>query len=47
MGLCQEHRGEYLDMKYITKGRVTLIDELPLIEPRIPITTISSTSVKP
>ena len=32
MGLCQERRGEYLDMKYITKDRVTLIYELPLAE---------------
>ncbi|WP_250395045.1 translation elongation factor 4 [Synechococcus sp. MU1655] len=32
MGLCQERRGEYLDMKYITKERVTLIYELPLAE---------------
>ncbi len=32
MGLCQERRGDYLDMKYITKERVTLIYELPLAE---------------
>ena len=32
MGLCQERRGDYLDMKYITKDRVTLIYELPLAE---------------
>ena len=32
MGLCQERRGEYIDMKYITKDRVTLIYELPLAE---------------
>ena len=32
MGLCQERRGEYVDMKYITKERVTLIYELPLAE---------------
>jgi len=32
MGLCQERRGEYLNMKYITKERVTLIYELPLAE---------------
>ncbi|MAR07423.1 MAG: elongation factor 4 [Cyanobium sp. NAT70] len=32
MGLCQERRGEYIDMKYITTDRVTLIYELPLAE---------------
>ncbi|BEV35779.1 translation elongation factor 4 [Synechococcus sp. M16CYN] len=32
MGLCQERRGEYLDMKYITKDRVTLVYQLPLAE---------------
>ena len=32
MGLCQERRGEYIDMKYITTERVTLIYELPLAE---------------
>ncbi len=32
MGLCQERRGEYVDMKYITTDRVTLIYELPLAE---------------
>ena len=32
MGLCQERRGEYVDMKYITTERVTLIYELPLAE---------------
>ena len=31
-GLCQERRGEYIDMKYITTDRVTLIYELPLAE---------------
>ena len=28
MGLCQDRRGEYIDMKYITTGRVTLIPSL-------------------
>ncbi len=32
MGLCQERRGDFLDMKYITTDRVTLIYELPLAE---------------
>ena len=32
MGLCQERRGEFIDMKYITTNRVTLIYELPLAE---------------
>ena len=32
MGLCQERRGDYIDMKYITTDRVTLIYELPLAE---------------
>ena len=32
MGLCQERRGEFLDMKYITTDRVTLIYEMPLAE---------------
>ncbi len=32
MGLCQERRGEYIDMKYLTTERVTLIYELPLAE---------------
>lgn len=32
MGLCQERRGDFIDMKYITTNRVTLIYELPLAE---------------
>ena len=32
MGLCQERRGEYIDMKYITTDRVTLVYEIPLAE---------------
>ncbi len=32
MGLCQERRGEFIDMKYITTDRVTLIYEIPLAE---------------
>tara|TARA_Y100000589_G_scaffold129107_1_gene122895 strand:+ start:2608 stop:4416 length:1809 start_codon:yes stop_codon:yes gene_type:complete len=32
MGLCQERRGVFLDMKYITTERVTLIYEIPLAE---------------
>ncbi len=32
MGLCQERRGVFIDMKYITKDRVTLIYEIPLAE---------------
>ncbi len=32
MGLCQERRGEFVDMKYMTTERVTLIYELPLAE---------------
>ncbi len=32
MGLCQERRGEFVDMKYITTDRVTLIYEIPLAE---------------
>ncbi len=32
MGLCQERRGDFIDMKYITTDRVTLIYELPLAE---------------
>ncbi len=32
MGLCQDRRGEFIDMKYITTDRVTLIYELPLAE---------------
>ena len=32
MGLYQERRSEYIDMKYITTDRVTLIYELPLAE---------------
>ena len=32
MGLCQERRGVFLDMKYITTDRVTLIYEIPLAE---------------
>lgn len=30
--LCQERRGEFIDMKYITTERVTLVYELPLAE---------------
>ena len=32
MELCQERRGEFIDMKYITQERVMLIYELPLAE---------------
>ena len=32
MELCQERRGEFTDMKYITQERVMLIYELPLAE---------------
>lgn len=32
MGLCQERRGDFIDMKYITTDRVTLIYEMPLAE---------------
>jgi GTP-binding protein LepA len=32
MELCQERRGEFKDMKYLTQGRTTLIYELPLAE---------------
>jgi len=32
MGLCQERRGDFVDMKYITVDRVTLSYEIPLAE---------------
>ncbi len=32
MSLCQDRRGEFIDMKYITTDRVTLVYELPLAE---------------
>ncbi len=32
MELCQDRRGEYKDMRYLTQGRTTLIYELPLAE---------------
>ena len=32
MNLCQDRRGDFIDMKYITTDRVTLIYELPLAE---------------
>ncbi len=32
MELCQDRRGDYKDMRYLTKGRTTLIYELPLAE---------------
>ncbi len=32
MGLCQERRGDFVDMKYITTDRVTLTYEIPLAE---------------
>ncbi len=32
MELCQDRRGDYQDMRYLTKGRTTLIYELPLAE---------------
>jgi GTP-binding protein LepA len=32
MELCQERRGEYIDMRYITTDRVTLHYEMPLAE---------------
>lgn len=32
MGLCQERRGDFVDMKYITVDRVTLTYEIPLAE---------------
>tara|TARA_Y100001968_G_scaffold311105_1_gene332797 strand:+ start:8021 stop:9826 length:1806 start_codon:yes stop_codon:yes gene_type:complete len=32
MSLCQDRRGDFIDMKYITTERVTLIYEIPLAE---------------
>jgi len=32
MGLCQDRRGDFIDMKYITTDRVTLVYEIPLAE---------------
>ncbi len=32
MGLCQDRRGEFVDMKFITTDRVTLVYEIPLAE---------------
>ncbi len=32
MGLCQDRRGDFIDMKYITTDRVTIIYEIPLAE---------------
>jgi GTP-binding protein LepA len=32
MELCQNRRGEFKDMKYLTKGRTTVIYEVPLAE---------------
>jgi len=32
MGLCQDRRGDFVDMKFITTDRVTLIYEIPLAE---------------
>jgi GTP-binding protein LepA len=32
MELCQNRRGEFKDMKYLTKGRTTVIYEMPLAE---------------
>ncbi len=32
MSLCQERRGDFIDMRYITTERVTLIYEMPLAE---------------
>ncbi len=32
MGLCQDRRGDFVDMKFITTDRVTLIYEMPLAE---------------
>ncbi len=32
MALCQDRRGDFIDMKYITTDRVTLVYELPLAE---------------
>ncbi|WP_320664046.1 translation elongation factor 4 [Prochlorococcus sp. MIT 1223] len=32
MSLCQDRRGDFIDMKYITTDRVTLIYEVPLAE---------------
>ena len=32
MSLCQDRRGDFVDMKYITTDRVTLIYEVPLAE---------------
>ncbi|WP_320668176.1 translation elongation factor 4 [Prochlorococcus sp. MIT 1307] len=32
MGLCQDRRGDFIDMKYITTDRVTLTYEIPLAE---------------
>tara|TARA_Y100001968_G_scaffold314963_2_gene341033 strand:- start:29381 stop:31189 length:1809 start_codon:yes stop_codon:yes gene_type:complete len=32
MSLCQDRRGDFIDMKYITTDRVTLVYEIPLAE---------------
>ncbi len=32
MGLCQDRRGDFVDMKFITTDRVTLVYEIPLAE---------------
>ncbi len=32
MGLCQDRRGDFVDMKYMTTNRVTLVYEIPLAE---------------
>ena len=32
MSLCQDRRGDFIDMKYITTDRVTLVYEVPLAE---------------
>ena len=32
MELCQNRRGEFKDMKYLTKGRTTVVYEMPLAE---------------
>ncbi len=32
MGLCQDRRGDFIDMKYMTTERVTLVYEMPLAE---------------
>ena len=41
--LAQQRRGEFIDMKYMTEARTTLVYDMPLAEARFPLCSRSTT----